>query len=292
MDSHNLPKSEMWPRDDDFERVLLYLRVPMSETSEIIRIMRLFEPYLLRIGFESDMDFLFLLNSITTSIVKTAPDAREKRADQMIRALCAEEGLVYGYEDSKNEFLDTEDCNTVAATPPQHRHPDCDPTMCSQSALCDLCQSSESEVSELSDVDNVCAALEETVEVIPVGEVQEEVQDLCLALERVNIPVLKEGRVYAETMSPSARRRLRKRRQKEFFERRPPSATRCDPPSRHHRVYVKRPAPSRSSLNQSPPTLPFYTFVSNMADLDWLRSRGVSDKIRLLTERLKQANQS
>lgn len=295
MDRRNLPKSEMWPRDDDFERVLSYMRVPLSDALHVIRVMRLFEPYLLRIGFESDMDFLYLLNSITTTIVRTAPDAREKRADQMIRALCVEEGLVYELDDSEDESSDFCELESVTSSPTLTRHPDCDPTMCSSNAPCDLCQSTGSDASELSDTDQLCEFLESTVNTIPVEDVpeltevklvQDEVENLCLALERVNVPTLKEGCVHAVTLSPSARRRLRKGRQKEFFEKSSPSAFRCD------RTGIKRSPPT--NYNSAPNSLsyPFYTFVSNMADVDWLRFRGVSDKIRLLTERLKTVDQS
>lgn len=295
MDRRNLPKSEMWPRDDDFERVLSYMRVPLSDALHVIRVMRLFEPYLLRIGFESDMDFLYLLNSITTTIVRTAPDAREKRADQMIRALCVEEGLVYGLDDSEDESSDFCELESVTSSPTLTRHPDCDPTMCSSNAPCDLCQSAGSDASELSDADQLCETLESTVNTIPVEDVpeltevklvQDEVENLCLALERVNIPTLEEGCVHAVTLSPSARRRLRKKRQKEFFERSSPSAFCCD------RDKIKRPPPASHNSSSNSLSYPFYTFVSNMADVDWLRFRGVSDKIRLLTERLKTVYQS
>lgn len=296
MDRRNLPKSEMWPRDDDFERVLSYMRVPLSDARHVIRVMRSFEPYLLRIGFESDMDFLYLLNSITTNIVRTAPDAREKRADQMIRALCVEEGLVYGLDDSEDESSDLcEFPESVVLPPTLTRHPDCDPTMCSSNAPCDLCQSTGSDASELSDTDQLCEFLESTADTIPVEEVhdstevelvQDEVENLCLAFERVNIPTVEKGCVHAITLSPSARRRLRKRRQKEFFEKSSPSAFRCD----HNKI--KRSPPKNYNDAQNLLSYPFYTFVSNMADVDWLRFRGVSDKIRLLTERLKIVDQS
>lgn len=298
MDSRNLPKSEKWPNDGDFERVLLYMRVPYSDVNQIISVMRLFEPYLLKIGFDTDMDFLYLLNSITVNIVHTAPDAREERAKSMIRALCKEEALVCYIDLPEEEYIEPTIANQEELPSySSSRHPDCDPTVCSQELLCDLCQSFDSNASGKADADQPPIGLDEGI-LIPEEvhqDVQEtnldeqDIQDLCLALERVDIPVQTSiGCAKVAVISPSARRRLRKRKQREFFnniDAKTQSATSLDRVTR-----VKNRSPPH--LNQSPPNLPFYTFVSNMADLDWLRSRGVSDKIRLLTERLKLVYQS
>lgn len=282
----NLPKSPLWPEEADFLRILCYMQVPIEDANSVILHVNSLRPYLTQIEFDNDMDFLVLLNGITTKVVFTPSDDRANLVSYMIRELCEAEG----FEDKHNApstpdvdiFYDSEESpDDYNAVPASH------------------------ELSSCSIHPSECVLDEIPVEEECPGRPDEDTPPL---------PTI--------VLSKSKRRQLRR---KKLERHRDNASHSSDPPEGFVDLKIhqsRRVNAAKKNVNnlhraavdvklakcalvrkmaafdgfekqivkllghEAGELIPLQTFVSNVADLDWVQFRGVSDKLNRLMDRL------
>lgn len=280
----DLPKSPLWPEEADFLRILCYMKVPHGDAESIIGHISHLKPYLMQIEYESDMDFLVLLNGITTKVVFTPSDDRAKLVSNMIRDLCEAEG----FEDKHNlppveedVFYDSEESSDVD---------------CAQAAPLDPLPIEEPPC---------CSRIVSTVN---------EERPGCPEEDRLPLPTTQ--------LSKAKRRQLRRKKLEQHRDTpiqlpRPTEDLRDIKIHQSRRVntamknlkhlqsaaldqkLAKRALAKKVAAfeqfeiqivkllgHEAGELIPLQTFVSNKADLDWVQFRGTSDKMNRLMDRL------
>lgn len=260
------------------------MKVPHEDAVSIIGHISHLKPYLTQIEYECDMDFLVLLNGITTKVVFTPSDDRAKLVSTMIRDLCEAEG----FEDKHNfppveedVYYDSEESFDVDCA----QDAPSDPLPTEELACC---------LQELS------ASIEERPE--------------CLEEDRLPLPTI--------PLSKAKRRQLRRKKLEQHRDT-PVQSTRPVEDLLSSKIHqsrrvntavknlkhlqsaaldqklAKRALAKRVAAfeqfeaqivkllgHEAGELIPLQTFVSNKADLDWVQFRGTSDKMNRLMDRL------
>lgn len=272
----NLPKSPLWPEEADFLRVLCYMKVPIEEAPSVLMHINCVRPYLLQIEYESDIDFLVLLNGVTTKIVFTPRDDRANVVSHMIRELCEAEGFEdkHNVQEEEEVFYDSEESPDPAPVvehiqerleeaPVQEERPD---AIQQDLPLKPLSKAKRRQLrrKKLQQDRDVPA---------PTTRLTQDLTTLRLdETRKVNSAMKNLKRLQSALVDRKLAQRALARKMAVFEE--------CES---HILKYF---------VHEAGELIPLQTFVSNVADLDWVRFRGTSDKINRLLERVYRPTQS
>lgn len=272
------------------------MKVPSEDAYSVIEHMNFLKPYLTQLEYECDMDFLVLLNGITTKVVFTPCDDRAKLVSSLIRDLCEAEG----FEDKHNtpsveehvfydseESLDVDGTLEVPPTSPPVPNPEEDLGYCSV------------DLSSVTDIP---------------GTVLDDERPRCPEEEKLQLPII--------PLSKAKRRQLRRKKLEQHRDSpvHPPRSVedllnvkihesrRVNTAMKNvktlrlaamdqklaQRALAKKVACFEQFEKQivkllgheAGELIPLQTFVSNVADLDWVQFRGTSDKMNRLMDRL------
>lgn len=260
------------------------MKVPHDDAESIIGHLSHLKPYLMQIEYESDMDFLVLLNGITTKVVFTPRDDRAKLVSDMIRNLCEAEG----FEDKHNippaeedVFYDSEESPDVDCAPValHDLFPIEDLPCCSQ------------DVSTISEERPGCPEKDTLpLPTTPLSKAKrrllrrkklEQHRDTPIQFPRptedlVNVKIHQSRRVNTamknlkHLQSAALDQKLAKR-----------ALAKKVAAFQQFEIQIVR-----LLGHEAGELIPLQTFVSNKADLDWVQFRGTSDKMNRLMDRL------
>lgn len=285
----NLPKSPLWPEEADFLRILCYMKVPYDDANSIISHVNLLKPYLTQIEYECDMDFLVLLNGITTKVVLTPRDDRAKLVSSMIRDLCEAEGFTDNHNTTssveEDVFYDSEESSDVDDA--LEVSPVSPPTPSPERDLCSI----DVPGSFLVDERPGCPEEEKLpLPIIPLSKSKrrqlrrkklEQHRDSPVHHPRsvedlLNVKIHESRRVNTAMKNVKT---LRSAAMDQKLAQRA-LAKKVAAFEQFEKQIVKLLGHEAGEL------IPLQTFVSNVADLDWVQFRGTSDKMNRLMDRL------
>lgn len=263
------------------------MKVDPDEARHVISELEHLKPYLTQLEFDSDIDFLYLLNGVTTKVVFTARDDRADLVSRMIRDICESEGMV----DHHNKV------NPTHITQPTETEETKDQTSVIQ-------LSHPAEVEERTPANPSSPSIsEERAEEIRVAP-----PDVVVIKDpATSISKAKKRRIRRTTLEKNRDRTSQMRAE---FSNLNISNSRQVNSAMKNVKYIQTAVRRDANLakraitakikhfeyfetkivkllgHEAGELIPLQTFVSNVADLDWVRYRGVADKINRLTDRL------
>lgn len=102
-----------WPQQAKLIQILDDLEVDYPEAIEIVGRLNIFKPYLLQISYDSQFDFLYVLNGLLTRLVFTPRNEWDAFVSRMVAAICESEQLTDNYNIRNTEEISS---NTEVVT--------------------------------------------------------------------------------------------------------------------------------------------------------------------------------
>lgn len=130
-----------WPQTVKLLQILNDLEVDYPDALELIGRLNIFKPYLLQLQYESQFDFLYVLNGLMTRLVFTPRNEWDQFVSRMVAAICEQEHLTDSYNASLTSggaglAPEASACHALAdATCPDAPALDCQSTLLAEPSL-------------------------------------------------------------------------------------------------------------------------------------------------------------